>query len=217
MNYDKKRFYKCYGLFVAHTTSQRAFFQMLARVRHFESDDILILAENFKYNEIKLYTFNELKNCLKLFNTNFFDEVKETKDDKLLITKKLNNYGVNFIYNLLEQQNKKSMLFLFYFKLMAEHKGHSIEFILNDKVNKVNDDDKELNKQMKVDKKRIKYEDVLNANEIKNEEYEHKLKLQEQQKLNEKGKYEIQKYSILKKFGIDYADEFEIINERIYN
>ena len=121
VNYDKKRFYKCYGLFVAHTTSQRAFFQMLARVRHFENNNILILAENFKYNEIKLYTFDELKNCLKLFDNNFFDEVKETKDDKLYITKKLNNYGVNFIYNLvfkLELMVDKFLLNFFFFYLI---------------------------------------------------------------------------------------------------
>ena len=186
---------------------------MLARVRHFESDDILILSEKFKYNEFKLYTFDELKNCLKQFNNNLFDEeLIKDNDGKLIKCKIINSYGINYIYNLLEHQNKNKTLFLFYFKLIAEHKGHEVTFMLDDNIEKV---DKIVNKEMTADIKKLKYNDILNADELNQQEYDIKLKLQEQQKLDEKSKYELQKHNIQRKFGIDYVDDYYKLIERL--
>ena len=144
------------------------------------------------------------------------ENLQSSEENKSLamtvLTKKLNNYGVNFIYNLLEQQNKHKTIFLYYFKLLAEHKGHSIEFLLDDVINK---EDKAINKEMTQEKKKLKYEDILKADEISQTEYEYKLKLQEQQQLNEKGKYQIQKQTIKNKLGFDYANEYEEVLERV--
>ena len=84
--------------------------------------------------------------------------------------------------------------------------------MLDDKIENA---DKIVNKEMTADIRKLKYNDILNANEIKHQEYDIKIKLQEEQKLDEKSKYELQKHNLKRKFGIDYVDDYYKLIERV--
>ena len=90
---------------------------MLPRVRKFETDIILILNKKLKYNEVKFYTFDEIKHNLNNTqyddNQLFYDKIIYA-DEKLIKQREITSYGINYAYNLLQEKiNKKTFFVLF--------------------------------------------------------------------------------------------------------
>ena len=211
VSYDKPRFYKLYGVLSENANSQRAFFQMLPRVRKFETDEILILNEKLKYNEAKFYTFDEIKQ--NLINTQFDDNQlfynKMTKiDEKMIKQRELTSYGINYVYNLLEEKNKHKYLFLYYFKLLALNKGHNI--IIEDDSPDYTAEEKELVKLMKHEKQLYDYKDVLEAKDIRKPEHDILQKEKKQGNISELDKSKLEKYYYKQLLGVDILND-EII------
>jgi len=110
-------FHKCYATLSNQSTSYRAFFQMLNRVRYFEDNDILCLLPvnlDFKINNI-LCTFNEMK-------MNKWNNIE------------INNLTTILIYNDVERYNSRKNFMTCIIKTLKE-KGHTYEY-LNDKPSK---------------------------------------------------------------------------------
>ena len=221
VNYDKERFHKIYGVFIENTTSQRSFFQMLSRVRKFYCCDILILSEKLQYNQLKFFSFDEIKtNVLnsKFTDENSYDKTINKINGVLRETKKLNNYGINYIYNLLEQRNKHKSLFLYYFEVLAIHKGHNITIDINDEIE--TEDKKEI-KELNLFKKSIKNTEIINADDINEDKFKNLIKKQNNHTLIEKEKNDLSKHFCKLKLGVDSLDD-EIIdkygnNNKIFN
>lgn len=213
VSYDKIRFYKLYGVMCAGSNSQRAFFQMLSRVRKFETNEVLILNEKLKCNENKLFTFDEVKS--NLFNskiddnTLFSDIVTTNSENKLIKTRDLTTYGINYVYNLVEENNKHKVLFLSYFKMLAINKGHTIQ-IDNEKL-ELTMKDKVLLLEMKNEKKLLDNKDILDAKDIKKGAFEHLQDEKKKNNLSELDKNKLEKHYYKKLLGVDILDD-NIIN-----
>tara|TARA_R110000868_G_scaffold163412_6_gene395633 strand:+ start:126 stop:3101 length:2976 start_codon:yes stop_codon:yes gene_type:complete len=133
VNFDSDYFYKIYGIICTHSTSQRAFMQMLSRVRKIQSSDILLLNVN---SSLSVNTINDQ-------NRYYYDEIKENlisldivKINEVInngkIKKELELYDSNYVFNKIENLYKHDFYFLGYLKLLVDSKGHNITF-LNDK------------------------------------------------------------------------------------
>ena len=129
-----------------HSTSQRAFLQMLSRVRKIKENDIYILNSNvnLKVNLItndNKYYFDEIKeNVIALVIVKMNEVINDGK-----IKKELDLYDSNYIFNKIENLYKMEYYFLGYLKLLVERKGHTITFLesTKPKKNENNEDDDE--------------------------------------------------------------------------
>jgi len=216
VSFDKTKFSRLYGVFCQNTNSQRAYFQMMARVRKFDYNNVLILCEKMVYNDANLYTFDEIKklilsspkselNIKELIK----DEIIKDHENKNIKLKTLTNYGINYCHNLVEEKNKHQSLFLQHFKQIAEDKGHNI--IINDKY-EYTKDEKERLKIFNEKSKQIKNNQLLTAEDIKQLKANKLNKLQMQHELTEKEKYELERYYYKKLLGVDNLDD-NIINK----
>lgn len=110
-------FYKCYATLSDQSTSYRAFFQMLNRVRYFEHNEInCLLASNLQYKENDLLIR--------------FDEIKLEKWANI----EINNLTTILIYNDLEKLNNKNNFITCIINTLKD-KGHKFEY-LDDKPEK---------------------------------------------------------------------------------
>ena len=214
VSYDMSRFYKLYGVVCYGSNSQRAFFQMLSRVRKFESDEILILNDGLKYNDIEPYSFDSIKN--NVFNSNksddslFITSVTKNSDNKPIQKKALTAYGKNYIHNLLEDKNKHKSLFLKLFKIIAESKGHTIT--INDEKPKMTNKNKVYLAKMKTEKKDLANKDVKEADDIDDTVFNMLQVDKKKNNLSEIDKYKLEKYYYKKLLGVDVLDD-NIINK----
>jgi hypothetical protein len=139
VNFDILHFDKIFGIITNNTSSQRAFMQMLARVRKTTDNVINILNTDFELNEVNEYF-------------TFFDAMEASKEmDQFKLNKKFDivnktykicydNYYTNYLYNIVEEQNMNYFYFLPKLKLIMEEKGHEVNFI-NDENNETDDDE----------------------------------------------------------------------------
>jgi hypothetical protein len=113
VNFDVPgHFQKIYGILCAKSTVQRAFYQMINRVRHF--DDPII--RTFKGDIPDQHT-----HAVDFWN------YEDVKTGMMSIKKRdtLDPYEVNSIYNKVEELNKHSYYFMPYFKNLGMRKGIS--------------------------------------------------------------------------------------------
>jgi hypothetical protein len=198
VNFDIKHFDKIYGVICMHSTSQRAFLQMLSRVRKIKVNDIFILNSNVNLKD----------NLITNDNKYFFDEKKENvialdivkmneviKDGK--IKKELDLYDTNYIFNKIENLYKMEYYFLGYLKLLVERKGHTITFLesTKPKKNENNEDDNE-----PVD------DDILTNSDIHLNEYEFLIQKQVDNWATAEDKLKIKRYVFKKCLGLDYLN-----------
>ena len=214
VNFDVPHFDKIFGIITQNTSCQRAFMQMLARVRKTTDDEIIILNNNFKLNEIKEYfTFYDAYEASK--------EMKQFKLNRVYDMQKkcykicYNNYLTNYLYNIVEDKNKETYYFLSKLIEMMKNKGHEVKFTKDDEENKevininevlINIDDDDEVKQNEF------YLKIINAKLINNDQYSFLLHLKNSNKANEKDKILILKRyycNILKTDNLNY-DELKI-------
>lgn len=191
VNFDVMHFNKMYGIFSKKSTSPRAFFQMLSRVRKIENNDIYILNEHFmeKYISKVFFNFDEVKQSIFLLENYKLDITFYEKDGKMYINDDLKPYDINYIYNRTEDFNKKNN-FMGMFKYIAEKKGHSVNFIED--------------KKKKDDNKKSLIERLLGTEDIEtDEEFILLMKKQEREEALEEDKLKIKKHILKYKLGVD--------------
>jgi hypothetical protein len=113
VNFDVPgHFNKIYGILSCQSTSQRAFFQMLSRVRKVSNNQITIL-NNITYSDNKdFWTFDEVKAGLIATRDNILQYKYVQRGDKIIKTLGLDNYDNNSIYNRVEDLNKHQAYFI---------------------------------------------------------------------------------------------------------
>jgi hypothetical protein len=198
------------------STSQRAGYQMMGRIRKLEDPEILILNNDNTLGKLKeedpiYWNFEEVKNntleCRKNITT---PEFITNKDGKLILKKaELSTYDINDIYNQVEELNKNKTYFINKFIEIGRSKQFKITYIKKEK------DEANEEKMEKMDKAFL-----INADEIESEEYNKLILKQQTDSATEDDKIKIKKYLLLKKLGIHKLDD-DIIklfdNDTIYN
>jgi hypothetical protein len=121
-------FYKVYGVISTYSTTVSGFFQMVARIRHVQNNEILIYSANMSLNRVNFYTFAEVKENLQTL----FDIDEKTKNI-LCENGKLNieddkDYIKNYIFNQTEIFNSKLQYFIAYMKLLCKEKNYEFKY-----------------------------------------------------------------------------------------
>ena len=165
VSFDLHHYNYIYGILCNGSNSQRAFMQMMSRVRKIEQNNILILNDKlFKLNEINHYiNYDDMQEHIKTLNIYPMEIQYIIKDNVKIQHKTFDNYTRNYIYNEIENYNKSSYYFLSKLKDIIENKGHIFNYIEN--VEKC--DDKHHEKGTNE-----LYNEILNANDININEYE---------------------------------------------
>lgn len=202
VNFDMKHFKKLYGIICLGSTTQRAFCQMLSRVRKFEEDTITILNVNFqlKINDINdnnRYYYDEVKNSM--INLDVIKMKEVINNGK--IKKELDLYDSNYIFNKIEFMYKNDYYFLAHLRDIVISKGHTFEL------------DQTEYKKKKKEKDKEKSEDILlSIPNINRMEYEQLLSKQAECQASELDKLKIKKYVFMKSLGVDDLNQ-ELIND----
>jgi hypothetical protein len=172
-------FYKCYAIITNKSTSYRAFFQMLNRVRYYKDNNILcLMSNNLQWN------INDIL-CR-------FDEMRLNKWNGI----EVNNLTNILIHNDVERFNS-SKYFMTCILNTLIHKGHTYEY-LNDKPDK-------LRTESMID---MYKEEIINANDITRYECEFLIEEQRQNKqITKEQQYSIVKHLYKTIFKIDTIDK----------
>lgn len=198
VNFDLVHFDRCFGIVSSNCNSQRAFCQMLSRVRKFKNNDILIMAQNLDYYEIheeNYFTFDEVKT--NLVSLNIIKVEEKIENNKM--TKQFSTYDINYCYNKIEDLMKNQIYYLNYLGYLLIKKGHKVKF-LNDKP----EPEKEEKDEEKININKLK---LLNTKDIKRQEYKDLLELQMKTEATEEQKLKIKKYVLRKSLGVDILDK----------
>jgi hypothetical protein len=171
-------FYKCYATISNQSTSSRAFFQMLNRVRYYENNNINILIPH----HLQWKTDDIL--CR-------FDEMKLNKWNNI----EINNLTTVLIHNDVERFNSKKYFITCIVKTLLK-KGHTYEY-LNDKPK-----EKLTNTQIEEMKK-----DIINAKDITDIQCEKIISRQQRNKtITRNENLQVQKFIYKKVFKTNKID-----------
>jgi hypothetical protein len=175
----KDYFDKCYATISNASTSYRAFFQMLNRVRYYKTNIINVLVPfNIPWNwNSQLITFDDMK-------LNKWNNIETT------------NLSTILIHNDVERFNSQKYLIASILQTL-KNKGHTYEY-LKDRPEK-----KQSNGQTAIIK-----ENILKSKNINDDEFNEIIKRQQQNKdINRNETYEITKMFYKKVFMTDNIDE----------
>lgn len=149
-------FYKCYATISNNSTSSRAFFQMLNRVRYYEDNNIMcLIPHNLQW------AINGIL-CR-------FDEMKLNKWNNI----EINNLTTILIHNDVERYNSKKHFLTCIVKTLLK-KGHSYVY-LNDRPSKKETDENSITEFMK--------EAIIEAKDIDEELFDELITKQRQNKI----------------------------------
>jgi len=195
VNFSEKHFDSIFGIISSNSTSPRAFYQMLARIRHCTDSDIEILnSSNMKLNNCIYQTFDQTKK--QLIECQDINLSKEYITTNNICTSKtvINNFDIIYIHNKVEEKNKQKYCFLSLFSEMATQKGYKIEHITES-----------ISKQ--IPNKTNIIEKLLSTLDIDNNEYEHLLLKQTKEIATMEEKYQIEKKSLKNKLCVELLNE----------
>lgn len=203
VNFDIKHFDCIFGIVSAGCNSQRAFCQMLSRVRKIEDSSITIYASQLDYHPLKesnIYTFDEVKESLITLN---IISIKESIEGCKMV-KRLTPYDINFCYNKCEELMMRiKYYYLGYLEYILIKKGHTVSINMTPKEKKETLDDKV--KEAKEERKIMN--DLNLVKDITNNEYEILLTKQKESKAEQHEKIQIKKFILKKSLGIDKFNE----------
>ena len=203
VNFDiDDHFYKIYGVLSCQSTSQRAFYQMLSRVRKVQDKEIMILNEGIPNKDTaNFWGFDEVKAGLIATRDNILQYKYIEREGKTIKTLSIDQYDLNSIYNRVEELNKNSCYFMAYFRQLgkAKHYTFTTEEIFIDE-----EDTGDKKKESKESKRRLQ---LVNALDISCEAYEEKLRIQKAGKATALDKLLIEKHYYKLRLGVDLLDE----------
>jgi len=214
VSFDKERFTAIFGIISSGSCSQRSYFQMMARIRKINNDDIYLFNNSsLKINyTAKEWTHEAVKNAIcenkSLYFSNHSIIYKYDKLTKAIIpSEEVDEYENLFYFNQVENYNKDKYYFLKIFKQIAISKGFKFKIQQtnnNKKITTRNDD--------KIDKFII-INKVLNSDDINNNEYKTILLKQKKDEATTEEKYKVDKYTYkinlgVEKLNVEILDKF---------
>jgi hypothetical protein len=200
VNFDAVHFDKMYGIFSTLSTTPRAYFQMLSRVRKFASNEVLILDLCFSTETVNpnrnFFNFNEVKESVMLLDTITLETSDIIKDGKIYKTTQLSPYDTNYIYNRAEQLNASKQYWLSYFAKLAINKGHTIKYLKNKIKSKKDEEVKEPVKNA-----------LIEIPNITEKVFKELLKKQKHSEATKEEKLKIKKHALKFHLGLDELNE----------
>lgn len=198
----KKYFYKIFGVISCGSCSQRDFFQMLARIRYPESNDITVYNNDIKGDSRYYFTFEEVKNAmietrkLKII----YKDGKSRQDIDFYI------YTINYIYNKVEELNKSNSLFLNYLDYLGTEKGYKMIF-------EDDNDSKDFifERKDELESFSTKNEKIIRSRNIDMKEYKELLEKQNKQETVEKEHFEITKKTLELQMSLKIDKKLNIV------
>jgi hypothetical protein len=204
----KNYFYKIFGVISCGSCSQRDFFQMLARIRYPERNDITVYNNGISGNSSHYFTFEEVKNAM--IETRKLKIIY--KDGKSRQDVDFDIYTINYIYNKVEELNKSDSLFLNFLDYLGTEKGYNMIF----------EDEKDSKNYIFDRKDELEYFDtknnkIIRSRSIDTKEYKELLEKQNKQETVEKEHFEIAKKTLEFQMSLKIDKNLEIslgINEK---
>lgn len=200
INFPVKHFHKLYGILVGKlSTSQRAFFQMMNRVRQIEENNIkLLVPPNMSFrDDLNFYTIKD-----------GFEAYKKSETKINQMTKAIDLYDKIMIYNSVETLNKNTSVFLSYFIALAVKKGYTVEYEPYEAPQTTS----------KRDDKNKSIQQILETPDISEEIFEKLLNQNIDGTLDKEGKYMILKKTYQLGLGVDIlnAELMNIFYKKLY-
>ena len=197
VNFDIIHFDNIFGIISDGSCSQRAYFQMLARVRKISDLEIVILnSTGMKINNCIPWYYDEVK-CALIENQNInMTRRYENVGDNIKTVMKIDFFDKLFIYNKVEELNKCKYIFLYLFDKIARKKGFKIKYI--EKSDVINTEKKEISFMITK---------ILETPDISENIYQNLLKKQHKNNADEDEKYQIDKHHFKKVLGIEKLNE----------
>lgn len=201
-NFDKVWFDKEYLILSTGANSQRAVFQMLARVRKFKSNDILTYTNGIKDYDIgEFYTFYDVKDAILESREKVLKYGYERDVNGILRrVVRLESYDINNIYNRVEDLNKNEKYFMPYFKTLAISKGFKVEYLDLTEVNPFSYEEEE-------EKTEGKYDELINAKDIDDDELLKLYQKQNKSKASRADKLSVEKAVWKQRLGVSKLNE----------
>jgi hypothetical protein len=213
VDFNVDHFDKIYGVLKngKSTCSQRAFLQMVGRIRKICNQKIYCLyngpielhSQIYTYDDVLSYfRYYESMNGKKIIRSGEYEEIVE--NGTIRVKKKsseISLYDIISIYNEVEQLNKNSMSFLTVLNMLIQSAGHELVLDITDTPKK----------PTKVDTLSLK-ERVI---EIDEREYNLKKLLTKQSanSLSDDEKIAIRKFFLIKTFGIRDTSDREVLKD----
>lgn len=205
VNFDLPHFDKIYGIISSHSTSPRAFMQMLSRVRKLTNDNIHIYLNRLRFSERAYFlTYDEANMFMRnrIFNKIekqiLYQNLKSYNDRERPIEsneKYMNLYLEICIYNFVEEVNSREKFFVPYLVHLMKKKGHEVK--IDDRKFTIND---------------AKIRDTLttkifNAPDIQPEDIDPLIKRQQNYEASEEDKLIVTKFMFKKLWKINNVTE----------
>ena len=209
VSFDLQHFDKIYGVVSSNCNSQRAFLQMLSRVRQTSNTNILILYQGLEYTafeEQKLISFDEIKTSLITFN---IIKIEDTYINNKIV-KRLTPFDVNYCYNKIEELYKHKYYYLGYLEYLLKKKGHEVEFNYDNTMSfEEHEEEKakyekfKTENEYKLDSNLVLYE----TKDISKNKYTYLLDKQKQDRATKYDKLQVKKYVVKSSLGVDKVSE----------
>ena len=180
VNFDIVHFDKIFGIVSSGCNSQRAFCQMLSRVRKVKDKNITLWCPHLKYTDII--------------------KINETIEGSKMV-KRLTPYDINFCYNKIEDLMKHKFFYLGYLDYLLTNKGHTV-------INLIEEKEKKEKVREDINKCKLDDTDLLNSiDDITEDKFKYLLEKQKQSNADKIDKLQIKKYLIKSSLGVDKLDE----------
>ena len=190
VNFDIEHINKIYVILSNKSTSQRGLIQMMGRIRKLEDNNILIYMNNLPFKKhTSFYKYDEIKQCMLETNKYFSKTVLDPITNKMVRLKDFDLFNKILCYNLCEESNKSSNIFISYLNHLFDKKGFSYEF------------DENINKLNGLIKENILKDDILKANDINTIMFDLLLKKQSNNNATMDDKILIERYMFLHLWG----------------
>ena len=194
VNMDKEHFNKIFVVLSPKSTSPRGLMQMMSRVRQVKDSNVLIYLNNLPFKEkANFYTYDEVKEYISEVYSKYLKpkSVLDPMIDKMVLQYHFDLYSQILVHNETENANKTKNLFVPYLIKLMSDKGHTYEYkqIMMNK--------KGFNKDM------ILKDEILKANDISYETFNHLLDNQINNKAGREDKILIERYMLKKDWKIN--------------
>lgn len=205
---------KIYTILSVKSTSQRGLFQMIARCRKINNENIMIYTNNLPFYESGcFYNYDETKQYICEIHNEYLKPIEkyDKEKDKYIYKYDFDLYAQILTHNETENFNKNKNLFIPYFINLIKNKGHSYEY-----------SDIKIAKYKQIDKNNILKEELKEAKDINNEEFNKLLKKQTNINATREDKILIERYLFkkhwkVKKLTDDFINKYYGKSQALYN
>jgi hypothetical protein len=197
VDFDIEHFDNKYVLLSQKSCSPRALCQMTGRVRQSKSNVILSYLGKMPYYEnIGLYTYDEVETYVNELHNKYIKPhiVHNNKTNKFSLEYMDRPYTRLTIYNEQEKLNKQRNYFMAQLLTLLKNKGHICKLVDNDVMTSVKIEDHHLN-------------DIINAEDLKEEDYNVLVKKQEGGYATKEDKCAIEKHLYKLNFNVETIDQ----------